>query len=146
VEKDQGVKRYRITVDGRIYDVEIDDPRARPVTARVLGEVFKVDVDGGVSPGRDTEGRSDAPASPAAIIREAPAGEKTLTAPIPGTVTELFAAVGQSVERGDKLLTIEAMKMFNVIRSPWAGTITAVHVLAGKHVNQGELLMSVTAS
>jgi hypothetical protein len=38
------VKRYRVTVDGRTYEVEIDDPRARPVTARVLGEVFRVDV------------------------------------------------------------------------------------------------------
>ena len=139
------MKRYRITVDGRIYDVEIDDPNARPVIARVLGEVFKVEVDSGSQPSRE-EGRPESP-SPVArsSYHDAQPGEKTLTAPIPGTVTEVFATVGQSVERGDKLLTIEAMKMFNVIRSPWAGTITAVHIITGKHVNQGELLMSVSA-
>jgi hypothetical protein len=44
-QKVEDVKRYRITVDGRTYEVEIDDPRVRPVTARVLGEVFRVDIE-----------------------------------------------------------------------------------------------------
>ena len=39
------MKRYRVTVDGRIYDVEIDDPDARPVTARLSGFAFSVDVE-----------------------------------------------------------------------------------------------------
>ena len=69
--------------------------------------------------------------------------EQLVTAPIPGTITLVSVSVGQSVQRGDGLVTIEAMKMLNVIRSAWAGTITAVHVDVGKHVAQGELLMSV---
>ena len=36
----QAVKRYRVTIDGRIYDVEIDDPRARPMTARLSGTAY----------------------------------------------------------------------------------------------------------
>jgi biotin carboxyl carrier protein len=141
------VKRYRITVDGRIYEVEIDDPKARPVTARVLGEVFKVDVESAVpSAPREIEGRAESGSpAPTGSPHDAQPGDKQLTAPIPGTVIELIAAVGQTVARGDKLLTIEAMKMINIIRSPWNGTVTAVHVAAGKHVTQGELLMSVTA-
>ena len=39
------MNRYRVTVDGRIYDVEIDDPHARPVTARLSGFAFSVDVE-----------------------------------------------------------------------------------------------------
>ncbi len=38
------MKHYRVTIDGRNYDVEIDDPRARPVTARLDGVVYTVDV------------------------------------------------------------------------------------------------------
>jgi glutaconyl-CoA decarboxylase len=143
-----------VTVDGRTYEVEIDDPRARPVTARVLGEVFRVDVDSvrprpaGGGPTVDGTPMPPAPAlappqaqRPAAAPRET--GQQTVTAPIPGTITSLVATVGQAVKRGDGLITIEAMKMFNVIRSPWAGTVTAVHVSVGKHVAQGELLVSV---
>ena len=131
------MRRYRITVDGRTYEVEIDDPRARPVTARVLGEVFRVDVDSGAKTGPDGRAAGDAPPAPVAI------GEQSLTAPIPGTITSVAATVGQEVKRGDGLLTIEAMKMFNVIRSPWAGTVMAIHVAEGAHVSQGTLLLTL---
>ena len=39
------MKQYRITIDGRIYEVQIDDPLARPVTARLSGVAFSVDVE-----------------------------------------------------------------------------------------------------
>lgn len=149
------MKRYRVTVDGRTYDVEIDDPRARPVTARVLGEVFRVDVEAeGVHP---AIGQTVAPVSSAAAARTAApsaptravapaAGQQLLTAPIPGKITKVTATAGQAVQRGDELVTIEAMKMFNVIRSPWAGTVLAVHTAEGKQVTQGELLLTFTLS
>lgn len=147
------MRRYRITVDGRTYEVEIDDPRARPVTARVLGEVFRVEIDTEgtrpvVAPGAvsGTHSAVARPAAPAAAAPVAAAGQQLLAAPIPGTIAKVTAAVGQAVRRGDELLTIEAMKMFNVIRSPWAGTVMAVHVKEGKHVTQGELLLTLTVS
>jgi biotin carboxyl carrier protein len=87
--------------------------------------------------------------SPAARPPAAPAGEaspRTLTAPIPGTVVSVAARVGQVVQRGDELLTIEAMKMFNVIRAPWAGTVEAVQTAEGRRVAQGELLMTFAPS
>jgi glutaconyl-CoA/methylmalonyl-CoA decarboxylase subunit gamma len=144
------VKRYRVTVDGRTYEVEIDDPRAQPITARVLGEVFKVEVDRGVHagdaiPAADASERGAEPVVPMATSPEPGQGRYQLvTAPIPGMITALTAGVGQAVRRGDGLLTIEAMKMFNVIRSQWAGTVTAVHVSVGKHVAYGEPLVSLS--
>jgi biotin carboxyl carrier protein len=147
------VRRYRVTVDGRTYEVEIDNPRARPVTARVLGEVFRVDVDaGGAQPsaaaGTVLEKPSGAsrPAVLPTVATSASPGPGQLTAPIPGVITNVAATAGQVVQRGDELLTIEAMKMFNVIRSPWAGTVTAVHVTEGKPVTQGQLLLTFTLS
>jgi biotin carboxyl carrier protein len=147
------VKRYRVTVDGRTYEVEIDDPRARPVTARVLGEVFRVDVE---AEGRSATGETVAPATSALAAPAAPsaapaaaapaARQQQLTAPIPGKITKVTATAGQAVQRGDELVTIEAMKMFNIIRSPWAGTVVAVHTAEGKHVTQGELLLTFTLS
>ena len=191
------MKRYRVTIDGRTYEVEIDDPRARPVTARLDGVVYTVDVDAPrvsaaaerpsagevpappertpeqagdvdgapapagaapagdpaslpVEPGRDLSEAAgipprviDAPAPPAAAAAEAAdAGPQTMTAPIPGVVASVVANVGQVVKRGDELLTLEAMKMFNVLRSPWAGTVTTLHVSKGEHVIQGQPLVT----
>ena len=151
------MKRYRVTVDGRTYEVEIDDPRARPVTARVLGEVFRVDV--------ETEGARPAAGSPevpqaapgarptvsptptaAAPALSAGPGQQHLTAPIPGTISKVSVTPGQTVQRGDPLLTIEAMKMFNVIRSPWVGTVTAVHIKEGQLVAQAAPLVTMAVS
>ena len=41
------MKHYRVTIDGRLYEVEIDDPRARPVTARLSGTAYSVDIESG---------------------------------------------------------------------------------------------------
>ena len=41
------MKNYRVTIDGRVYDVEIDDPQARPVTARLSGTAYSVEVESG---------------------------------------------------------------------------------------------------
>ena len=86
-------------------------------------------------------GRRASPHAASAPATLAP-GQHALIAPIPGVIATLVATVGQVVQRGDELLTIEAMKMFNVIRSPWAGTVAAVHVTEGKQVAQGEPLVT----
>ena len=143
------MKHYRITLDGRIYEVQIDDPLARPVTARLSGVAFSVDVET-MRPTRD-EDEGDPAASVDASPSEDAAGEpgagtvtgqQSLPAPIPGVVSSVVVRPGQRVEHGDELLTIEAMKMFNVIRSPVTGTIATVHVAEGKRVSQGEPLVT----
>lgn len=148
--------RYRVTIDGRVYDVDIDDPRARPVTARLSGTAYSVDVEPGRGDSAPEAAQAAAEPAPADESSTSPpfpsgpspevgdAGPRTMTAPIPGAVTKVVAAVGLSVERGGELLTIEAMKMFNVIRSPWRGTVTTVHVKDGDRVVQGQPLVTLT--
>lgn len=148
--------RYRVTLDGRVYDVDIDDPRARPVTARLSGTAYAVDIEpirsGGpeaVSEAAGEAAPAGAPptrpvAAPGPAAEEAGDGPRTMTAPIPGSVTRVAATVGLDVERGSELLTIEAMKMFNVIRSPWRGAVTTVHVKEGDRVVQGQPLVTLT--
>ena len=146
--------RYRVTIDGRVYDVDIDDPRARPVTARLSGTAYSVDVEptrSAASPeppaaAAETE-RPDEPTTPLLFPSESSeeaGAPRTMTAPIPGSVTKVVATVGLPVERGGELLTIEAMKMFNVIRSPWRGAVTTVHVKDGDRVVQGQPLVTLT--
>lgn len=143
------MSRYRVTVDGRRYYVEVDDPHARPVTATVSGTTFSVDVE----PSDSTDVPLDEPAPPAAgAPQTAPAGAPAaavppgdpdrMVAPIPGVVASIAIAAGQQVARGDELLTLEAMKMMNVIRSPREGRVDTVHVAQGSRVAQGDTLVS----
>lgn len=135
------MRRYRVTVDGRIYDVEIDDPQARPVTARLAGFAYSVDVD---LPREDDAASADeeAPAAVVPAVDTTVGGPQAMTAPIPGVVAAVAISPGQTVTRGDELLTLEAMKMMNVIRSPWDGTVSTVHVVQGDRVVQGEPLVT----
>jgi len=57
-----------------------------------------------------------------------------LTAPLPGTVVEIFAKAGEHIEAGQVILVIEAMKMENSIRATRAGKIAGVLVDAGQTV------------
>ncbi|HEX5568976.1 MAG TPA: acetyl/propionyl/methylcrotonyl-CoA carboxylase subunit alpha [Streptomyces sp.] len=70
-------------------------------------------------------------------------GADALTAPMPGTVTVVKAAVGDEVTAGQSLLVVEAMKMEHVIAAPHDGTVTELDVTAGSTVVMDQVLAVV---
>ena len=140
------MSRYRVTVDGQQYDVDIDDPHARPVRATLGNNEFAVDVE------TNGERNQASDKTPISAPRLAPRAiqnldsQDGLTAPIPGTVASITVTTGQSVKRGDELLTLEAMKMLNVIRSPRDGLVETVHVAEGAQVSQGDPLVTFAST
>ena len=64
-------------------------------------------------------------------------------APIPGLIARVLVAPGQTVETGQPLLVLEAMKMENELRAPRGGTVQAVKVKPGQTVTLGELMVEV---
>ena len=62
---------------------------------------------------------------------------------MPGKVVRLLVKAGDSVEVGQGLLVVEAMKMQNEIRSPKSGSVERVLVAEGQAVNAGEVLCVV---
>jgi biotin carboxyl carrier protein len=64
-----------------------------------------------------------------------------LTAPLPGTVIEIFVKPGEQIEAGQVILVIEAMKMKNSIRSTRAGKVAEVLVGAGQTVAHKQALV-----
>jgi propionyl-CoA carboxylase alpha chain len=70
----------------------------------------------------------------------------SLLAPMPGTVVRVTAAVGDSVEAGTAIITIEAMKMEHAIRTPAPGVVTALPVSVGTQVDSGTVLAVVEDS
>jgi pyruvate carboxylase len=64
-------------------------------------------------------------------------------APIPGLITSLHVSAGAKVAKGDKLLTLEAMKMQTTIYAPTDGPVASVHVAAGETVAAKDLLVTM---
>lgn len=69
-----------------------------------------------------------------------------ITAPIPGNVLRIEVTEGASVEAGDLLCVLEAMKMENEISTPISGVVTNVAVSAGDSVSAGQSLLLVEAN
>ncbi len=68
---------------------------------------------------------------------------QTLAAPLPGKITHVAVKAGDTVEAGDTLLVIEAMKMENELRAGGPGTVAEVRVQAGQTVNAGDVLIVI---
>ncbi|MEU8588020.1 acetyl/propionyl/methylcrotonyl-CoA carboxylase subunit alpha [Streptomyces sp. NPDC048664] len=79
----------------------------------------------------------------ASLSGAARAGTDSLTAPMPGTVTVVKVAVGDTVEAGQSLLVVEAMKMEHVISAPHAGTVAELGVAPGTTVAMDQVLAVV---
>jgi 3-methylcrotonyl-CoA carboxylase alpha subunit len=71
------------------------------------------------------------------------AGEGGLTAPMPGTILEIYAKAGQRVREGQTLLVMEAMKMEHRIQAPKAGEVLSVNFSEGDRVDMGATLVEL---
>jgi biotin carboxyl carrier protein len=57
---------------------------------------------------------------------------------MPGVILEVHVKAGDTVQRGQQIAVLDAMKMHNIIGAPRAGTIVEVCVVAGQSVGHGE--------
>ena len=114
------MKKYRVNVNGTVYEVELEEMTDAPAAAPVAAPAPSV----------------SAAAAPAA------GGEK-VTSPMPGTILSVNVAAGDAVKRGQVLMILEAMKMENEIMCPCDGTVASVSVTKGAAVESGTLLCTI---
>jgi len=79
----------------------------------------------------------------AGAAAEGAAGDGTLISPMPGRIVAVDAREGNRVRQGDKLVTIEAMKMEHSLTAPFDGIVVEVHALEGGQVSEGTVLVRV---
>lgn len=115
------MRTFNITVNGKTYAVEVEETEGGAVTPAPAPV---------------------AAAAPTAKPVVVPAGGTKVNAPMPGLVLKLAVANGATVQKGDKLVVLEAMKMENDIVSPAAGVVTFA-VKQGDTVETGALLASI---
>ncbi len=135
------MKKYRITVNGKTFDVDVEEVGAKksmpsPVSAPVV-------VPAPVPAPRAVTAQTPA-VSPATPRPAAPAGGATvMKSPLPGKVLKVMATPGSSWKKGDTLLIIEAMKMENEILAPRDCTVEEVAVESNQTVKTGDLLLKL---
>ncbi len=76
----------------------------------------------------------------------AAAGDGAIIAPMPGKVTSVEVAAGDTVKKGQRLLTLEAMKMEHGLTAPFDGTVAELSAEAGKQVQVDALLARIEPS
>ncbi len=129
------MKQLRITVDGKTYDVTVETLGSS--TAPVASAPAPV--------------RAAAPAAPAAPApvpaapkpAAAPAGANTIVAPLTAVVVSIDVAVGAKVAAGQKVATLEAMKMNTYVVASAAGEVASVVVKPGDSVQEGQALITL---
>ena len=114
-KRTQGVERFEVVVDGWLFEVTTESARRAELRERAARQ--------------STE--------------HATTGRLTLRAQIPGRVVRLWVAPGEKVERGQRLLAVEAMKMENEIRAPQAGIVESVRVAIGQRVEREDELLTL---
>ena len=133
--------KYIVTLNGMDYEVEVSESDA--VVTNVAPAAAPV---APVAPAAPVAAAPAAPVAPAAA--PAPAAVTTtggtdVKAPMPGTILDVQASVGQDVKAGDVLFILEAMKMENEIVAPCDGKITAVLTTKGSTVATDAVLASI---
>lgn len=63
--------------------------------------------------------------------------------PMPGLILKILVKEGDTVEKGDDLLVLEAMKMENLLQAPSSGTISSINCEISNSVNKGDLLIKI---
>ena len=117
------MKKYRVNVNGTVYEVELEEitggAAAAPATAPAAAA---------------------APVATPAAPASAPAGGEQITSPMPGNILSVNVSAGDTVKKGQVLMILEAMKMENEIMSPCDGKVVSVSVAKGAAVESGTLL------
>ncbi|MGL6201203.1 MAG: biotin/lipoyl-containing protein [Lachnospiraceae bacterium] len=116
------MKKYHVEVNGTPYEVKISEMTGDADEAK--------------------------PASPAPVVsapaKAAAGGGEEITSPMPGSIFKVNVKNGQTVNAGDVLFILEAMKMENEIMAPKDGTVTNVNVQEGASVEGGTLLCTIS--
>ena len=132
------MKKLKITVNGKQYDVVVEEVENENYEALPLNEPLKKgDLE------KEPQGkriRNEIGEGNAKKGETEPKGE-AIKAPMAGTIVYVKTENGKKVSKGEVLLILEAMKMENEIVAPFDGEITHIKVKKGDSVNSGEALL-----
>jgi biotin carboxyl carrier protein len=145
------MKKFSFSINGNEYDVEIKNVDDNVAEVEVNGFVYSVEFDRSIEttktpklvrnvvvPSTDITKAEQKTSSPAG-----PKGAGFIKSPIPGTILDVHVNVGDTVKSGDRLITLEAMKMENIIHSDKGGKVVSINIKKGDPVMEGDILVEI---
>ena len=122
--------KLKITIDSKTYEVEVEaaesDAPAQPTLGIPMGSAAV---------------RLPAAQAPAARAESVADEDKVCRSPVSGIVVRIAAQIGQTLQAGDILLVLEAMKMETNITSAAAGKVASIKVAPGDSVQSGQVVV-----
>lgn len=141
------MKKYKFKISGHTYEVEIDTFTGENAVISVNGTPYEVEIE------NDQQKIKTPVLARKAVVTQTGEGEIKkipasgavfkVTAPLPGSISKINVAVGDTVKIGDCLLVMEAMKMENNVSTEKGGIVKSINVSVGAAVLQGDSLMEI---
>lgn len=118
------MKSYRITVNGNVYDVTVEEITGNEATAAT---------------------QAHAPALQPVKTQQpvSNAGSVEIKSSVPGKIIAVKVSQGQAVKAGDTVVILESMKMEIPVVAPQDGTIASIAVSQGNEVENGAVLATM---
>ena len=143
------MKKFKFTIRGNKYDVEIHNIEDEVAEIEVNGTTYQVEIHKHKKESKTPKltRPNVVPSSESDTAKTAKPAERKgtglLKAPLPGTILEIKAKVGDVVKTGDTILIMEAMKMENNIKADNEGKILDIKVNNGDSVLEGDALVEI---
>ena len=139
---------FNVTMHGETYHIRLtgtghQDQEERPYYLTIDGVPEEVLVENLTEMVPTTGGYVDPKKASRGSKRPRATKEGDVTTSMPGTVVDVLVKEGDTVNAGDPVLIIEAMKMENEVQAPVGGTVNQVNVKKGDSVNPDEALMEI---
>lgn len=145
----RGPRAYDVVVSGSLYHVTV---RPSGVGAEII-PAAQAQAHSSLTVAKPAPAKASAPAtirkiktrpvSPRPAEKQTTGGTKNVRSTMEGTILDILVKEGDAVERGTKLLILEAMKMQNQVMSPVSGTVAKILVKAGETVKDGQNLITL---
>lgn len=142
------MKKFKFTINGNVYEVEIQGFEENIAKVEVNGTPYDVEIHRDLKMTKTpTLVRAEAPPPKGKETRIPKVPSKTtnlaVKSPLPGTIISVLVKDGDKVSMGQKLLTMEAMKMENNVLAEKAGVVKSVLVKPGDTVLQNDILVEI---
>lgn len=145
------MKKFKFTINGNTYDVEIGNIEDNIAEVSVNGTLYKAELDKNIETTKTPKlvrtkvvpSTDSHPSTTKTYSPDAPKGGGTVKSPLPGVILSLHIQQGDKVTVGQKLITLEAMKMENNINSDKDGIVTQINVRKGDNVMEGDTLIII---
>jgi biotin carboxyl carrier protein len=139
------MKNFRFIIHGTEYHVDVKGIEENIAHIEVNGTRYDVEIDRKVKSSKTptiVRPQATGPAKPE-IDKKEGGTPSTIIAPLPGIILAILVKPGDIIRKGQKLLTMEAMKMENQVLAEKDGVVEVIKVQPGQTVLQGDALLEI---